>query len=218
MIQKVPCRKCGAMILPVTAERTGGLCMVCKMGRTRRQSEPSVESTYWSHIEAAYQRFNSSEADVVRADRLMQFPDYVRDLVVVHSFLQEMENGGIEQYFLNPDGAFALETAEGFANMGLERTSDELRKCCARFGPPYPRDISRREVILCQITGATDPCDAMRAEPFKEEEEAIEAEVRQIVARMNAYAEQGGANNSPEATPGQRPPAAPSPSAGAPHL
>ena len=29
------CQKCGASILPATAERTGGLCMPCKLGRRR---------------------------------------------------------------------------------------------------------------------------------------------------------------------------------------
>lgn len=29
MSEKVPCKKCGAMILPRTAEKTGGLCMPC---------------------------------------------------------------------------------------------------------------------------------------------------------------------------------------------
>ena len=29
IVQKIPCSKCGAMILPATAEKTGGLCMPC---------------------------------------------------------------------------------------------------------------------------------------------------------------------------------------------
>ena len=30
MIQRVPCRECGAMILPTTSKATGGLCMPCQ--------------------------------------------------------------------------------------------------------------------------------------------------------------------------------------------
>ncbi len=35
MSTRVACQKCGASILPATAERTGGLCMPCKEGRRR---------------------------------------------------------------------------------------------------------------------------------------------------------------------------------------
>jgi hypothetical protein len=29
LVQKIPCSKCGALILPSTAEKMGGLCMPC---------------------------------------------------------------------------------------------------------------------------------------------------------------------------------------------
>ena len=32
-VKKLPCTRCGAMILPRTAEQTGGLCMPCKQGK-----------------------------------------------------------------------------------------------------------------------------------------------------------------------------------------
>lgn len=32
---RIPCSECGAMILPATAERTGGICMMCKLGKKR---------------------------------------------------------------------------------------------------------------------------------------------------------------------------------------
>jgi len=28
-IKKIPCSKCGGLILPITAEKTGGICMPC---------------------------------------------------------------------------------------------------------------------------------------------------------------------------------------------
>jgi len=39
MIQRVPCRECGAMILPTTSKVTGGLCMPC-----RRKQGPLMEN------------------------------------------------------------------------------------------------------------------------------------------------------------------------------
>jgi hypothetical protein len=35
-ITKTPCANCGALILPITAERTGGFCMPCSKGKRRR--------------------------------------------------------------------------------------------------------------------------------------------------------------------------------------
>ena len=32
MSEKIPCTECGELVLPSTAERTGGLCMPCKSG------------------------------------------------------------------------------------------------------------------------------------------------------------------------------------------
>jgi hypothetical protein len=31
-VEKIPCTECGALILPTTAESTGGICMACKQG------------------------------------------------------------------------------------------------------------------------------------------------------------------------------------------
>jgi Domain of unknown function (DUF4375) len=42
MINKLPCKECGAEILPSTAERTGGKCMPCKNGY-RKNIEESKE-------------------------------------------------------------------------------------------------------------------------------------------------------------------------------
>jgi uncharacterized OB-fold protein len=40
MVQKVPCKQCGAEILPITADKTDGLCMQCykKADRANQQS------------------------------------------------------------------------------------------------------------------------------------------------------------------------------------
>ncbi len=42
MGQKVPCKQCGVMILPATADKTGGLCMPCykKVDQVEHQSSP----------------------------------------------------------------------------------------------------------------------------------------------------------------------------------
>lgn len=39
MVVKVPCSACGALILPTTAQDTGGICMRCKREGSRKQSQ-----------------------------------------------------------------------------------------------------------------------------------------------------------------------------------
>ena len=41
-MEKIPCDECGALILPATAEETGGVCMACKRG-IRQNIEASKE-------------------------------------------------------------------------------------------------------------------------------------------------------------------------------
>lgn len=38
-MKKIPCEDCGALILPITAQNTGGLCMPCKKARRLREDD-----------------------------------------------------------------------------------------------------------------------------------------------------------------------------------
>jgi hypothetical protein len=38
-MEKIPCEACGALILPTTAQSTGGLCMPCKKARRLREDD-----------------------------------------------------------------------------------------------------------------------------------------------------------------------------------
>jgi hypothetical protein len=49
-MQKVPCSKCGALILPVTAERTGGLCMPCFNPERERDTAGSANQDLLQQI------------------------------------------------------------------------------------------------------------------------------------------------------------------------
>ena len=42
MTQRIPCKRCGAEILPATAQATGGVCMACKNG-IRKDIEKSKD-------------------------------------------------------------------------------------------------------------------------------------------------------------------------------
>ena len=160
--------------------------MPCKQGRPPRK--PEIPDTYRSHIEVARKQVSIYDGPVVLAEGLAKFPSYVGDLLAVHWFLLEHQNGGLEQFFLNPTGILAPEVIKGFTNMGLQTAADSLEKCCRIFGDSYPRNLEDREVILLRLCKATDPREVMAAEPFKKEGDVIEAISRQILLRMNECA------------------------------
>lgn len=51
--EKVPCRRCGALLLPLTAQRTGGLCRPCKQREALYPGGRAREMflDYWARLE-----------------------------------------------------------------------------------------------------------------------------------------------------------------------
>jgi hypothetical protein len=43
-VRKVPCKRCGTLILPSTAQKTGGYCMPCFSGSRTERNDTSVPS------------------------------------------------------------------------------------------------------------------------------------------------------------------------------
>src|ERR1043165_6136151 len=41
-MERIPCSKCGAMILPITAQVTGGICMPCKKNPNGKTFGPGI--------------------------------------------------------------------------------------------------------------------------------------------------------------------------------
>jgi len=69
--QKVPCKRCGAMILPGTAKRTGGLCMPCREGRPSQQRGLAMGEEPPTHLE-------SKDPDLLDSSDFEGFPRWAR--------------------------------------------------------------------------------------------------------------------------------------------
>lgn len=115
---RVPCRECGAEILPATAEATGGICMACKQG-IRKNIEASkayyaqqrlydpMRELWISLVKRVHQTENGfSELSL---DEQMYFAVGVLD--------GEVYNGGMHQYFWNSSGSFYKFTVNGLLEM-----------------------------------------------------------------------------------------------------
>lgn len=155
---KVPCRECGALVLPATATRTGGLCVPCQKG-TRGQIQESIRraeelrnrpptANYWLPLvqQAASQGFPS----LTQPQRFC----YSIGLLDI-----EILNGGITQYFSNPAGSYYSETEQALQALGLVECLDILLQAkLAVFGDqPVPGDRAFRTnaVIAAESQPAT---------------------------------------------------------------
>lgn len=150
-----------------------------------------MPDAYWKRIEQAIDTISIYDGVDVLAAGMRKHPEDVQDLVAMHWFLSEFENGGIAQFFLNPTGVLAPEAVVGFVRIGLPEVADALQRCCLMFGSPYPREAENRESILLRLTNTEDPRDVMAAEPFATEERIIEGFGAQIYERMNSYEKKG---------------------------
>lgn len=102
---KIPCTQCGALILPATATKTGGLCMACKQG-IRSQIEKSKKFYEESKKYDPYRELWASLVSRVHhsKDGVSDLTDDERLYYSVGLLDGEVYNGGFDQYFTNSSG------------------------------------------------------------------------------------------------------------------
>jgi hypothetical protein len=152
-MQKLPCRECGAMILPSTAESTGGLCMACKQGIKAQmdQSRKYYESLkqYDPHRELWVSLVNRSSDD----STLSKWSDDERTYFCVCLLEGEVYNGGFDQFFHNSSGdhyAFALA---GLIELDATTSRRLLEQAAwvAFNGAQPPKDWQERKNLLLKF-------------------------------------------------------------------
>jgi hypothetical protein len=119
MSQRVPCKECGATILPTTAAATGGLCMACKQGIRKnldqakayyeKLKEPDPERDYWKLLIHRIYKTTQGYSG-------LSYPETIYYLGCV---LQgEVHNGGFHQFFTNSSGDRYSETLDALEEIG----------------------------------------------------------------------------------------------------
>jgi hypothetical protein len=132
MTEKVPCTKCGALVLPSTAERTGGVCMACKNG-TRESMEKSKEyykkereldktcpfRLFWKELVSRV--YNESKGfNSLSEEEKIYFS--------VNCLSGEVYNGGFDQYFSNSAGENYKHAELGLIQLEATNSLRLLRK------------------------------------------------------------------------------------------
>ena len=152
---KVPCTECGTMILPRTAQETGGICMACKQGirasmeasrefyRKMKEYDPAREHWEWLVREAA-------------ADFMLQsFSEANRHIFAVGVLQGEVFNGGFDQFFSNTSGAYYEYVRQGLKALDAKATLTIVESAArAAFGDkPPPIDRQMRWDAMYRQTG-----------------------------------------------------------------
>jgi DNA-directed RNA polymerase subunit M/transcription elongation factor TFIIS len=116
-MNKIPCEKCGALILPTTAESTGGVCMACKQG-IRESMEAS--RAYYQKLKE-YDPFRELWVSMVKRSSANRKLDgwSTEEKVYFSVCLMEGDvfNGGFEQYFTNSSGDYYSLALDGLERM-----------------------------------------------------------------------------------------------------
>jgi hypothetical protein len=118
MSARVPCKQCGASILPATAERNGGLCMACKQGI--RQSVEASKRYYeeqrkygpfrelWKSLVHRVHETDAGYQGLSVAERLYYS---------IGIFDGEVYNGGVDQFFSNTSGDMYQDVVDGLLEL-----------------------------------------------------------------------------------------------------
>jgi hypothetical protein len=139
---KVPCIKCGAEILPSTAEETGGLCMPCKNGY-RDQIEASKR--YYEELKK-YDPYRELSMSLVHRVHHTEagYNGLTRDERLYHTLVVlrgEVYNGGFHQFFFNTSGGMYRDACTGLELLGAEQSLRLLEQAKnVLFGLVEPSD------------------------------------------------------------------------------
>lgn len=144
LVSKIPCNECGALILPTTAESTGGVCMACKQG-IRKSMEAS--RAYYARLKEYDPYRELWKSLVSRSSKDWSLGDLTRDerlYFAVGVLKGEVYNGGFDQFFWNSSGNFYQMALEGLEEIGatssLDLTREAARTVFGRLDPPVDQE------------------------------------------------------------------------------
>ena len=173
MSDKIPCTECGAMVLPSTAERTGGLCMPCKNGtrksmdlaKERAAKERELEKTcpyraLWRElVDKVYNQ--SGGFNALSANEKLYYS--------VNVVIGEVYNGGFDQYFTNTSAELYRDAEHGLVQLGATNSIKLLRQAKEQlFGSKQvPKSQTERWELIRKLDRPTD-LDSLDTEFYKD--------------------------------------------------
>lgn len=170
-MQKVGCTKCGALILPATAERNGGVCMACKAGirksmerskqyyqEQRELDKTDPERLYWKALVGRVHGEGGGFNSLTAAEQ---------KYYAAHVLLGEVCNGGFDQYFHNHSGEYYTAASAALLELGAQKTLRLLREAKVQFfgAEEVPTDTAaRRQYMAKHPVSSTERVSALEKE------------------------------------------------------
>jgi len=195
MIDKVPCNKCDAMILPSTAKRTSGVCMACKQGIReniekskeyyKKQKEYDPFRELWAHLVKKVHATESGFEGLSKEEKVY-FSVGILD--------GEVYNGGMHQFFSNSSGELYSEAVDALSLLGATNALWLLRRAAKILfdsaAPPKDR-FQRWEAMKQYPEDGSAPLPEWSVELEKVNDQYWE-DPDNISELLNEYAEENG--------------------------
>ena len=124
-----------------------------------------MAKSYWELVEPVWNEIDIYDGPEVFLRNFAAVPECAGLLYAVHFSTSEIENGGLDQFFVNDTGVLAPEAVRGFQAIGMPRAAAVLEEAMARLSSDYPRDSDERSVVL-QRLGSDDDDDDNWTSPF----------------------------------------------------
>ncbi len=189
-MQKLPCNDCGALILPITAESTGGVCMACKQGIRQNLERSRAYYKARAEYDPTDALWKSLVARSVEAPLLTTLSSAERTYFTVCLLDGEVYNGGFDQFFSNSSGDHYADAASGLAEMeawnALRILSEAAETIFGSDAPPQDQ-ATRWDVMKRWAGHRPNPesyLDALDKEYWQDPDD--------LGDRLQAYAERTG--------------------------
>jgi hypothetical protein len=170
---KIPCHECNALVLPTTADRTGGLCMPCKNGTRKSMDKAKEDAIKERELDKTcpFRRYWRDLVDRVY-DEELGFSSLTEEEKLYYSvcvLIGEVYNGGFVQFFDNSSGAQYRYAELGLIRMQAKASIILLREAkSSLFGShSVPKDQTERWNIMRKLTDEPD-LDSLDTEFYKD--------------------------------------------------
>ena len=139
------------MILPTTAQATGGVCMACKAGIRKNltsakeyyaeQRKPNPARDYWGELVNRVHKTPEGFSGLLPVERVYY---------AVSVFEGEVYNGGVHQFFYNSSGNFYPTVVAGLRELGAATSLELLLRARQSLFPDSepPTDWEARREVL----------------------------------------------------------------------
>lgn len=195
-MEKIPCNECGALILPATAESTGGICMACKQGIRKSMDASRAYYESLKVYDPTRELWNSLVKRSSLDASLANLSPHEQRYFAVLLLEGEVYNGGFDQFFSNSSGDYYYIAVDGLAELGALSSLKFAREAAdaifGKRGPPVDR-AERLRIMNGKTRQLSEVLTRYRQSSRLERlDEQFWEDPDQLADRLSAYAEQHG--------------------------